>query len=290
LIFLKAFQRLGYFPDGALIPTAVIEHLRKLLNLNSSVDAIAPLRSQRRYEAAIRTFLQVKIFDAGARQYIAVAIVVAATTMDRNADLINVAIEELVKESYELPAFSTLDRLAGNVRSITNHRLFQQVASKLSPVEQTFLDELLLSQPIEGQVTLNLLKSPPKSVKLSHIIQLQAKFDKLMSFGDAQRLLAGIAKSKIQSFAAQAKALDISDFRDVTTKKRHALLVCLLYRAQVKTRDYLVDLFLKRMRKIHSGFEFHQRAVATIGGRTAWGKAGSVEGSFRSVHLHLFSG
>lgn len=259
LISLKAFQRLGYFPDGAVIPTVVIEHLRKLLNLNSSVDAIAPLRSQRRYEAAIRTFLQVKIFDGSARQYIAVAIAVAATTMDRNADLINVAIEELVKESYELPAFSTLDRLAGNVRSITNHRLFQQVALKLTPVEQTFLDELLLSQPIEGQVTLNLLKAPPKSARLSHIIQLQAKFDNLMSFGDAQRLLAGIAKSKIQSFAAQAKALDISDFRDVKTKKRHALLVCLLYRAQVKTRDYLVDLFLKRMRKIH--YRARQRLV-----------------------------
>lgn len=89
------------------------------MNLNSSVDPISPLRSQRRYESAIRTFLQVKIFDAGARQHIAVAIAVAATTMDRNADLINVAIEELVKESYALPAFSTLDRLAGNVRSIT---------------------------------------------------------------------------------------------------------------------------------------------------------------------------
>jgi TnpA family transposase len=259
LISLKAFQRLGYFPDGATIPATVIEHLRKLLNLTNSVDAIAPLRSQRRYESAIRTFLQVNIFDAGARKYIAVALATAATTMDRNADLINVAIEELVKESYELPAFSTLDRLAGNIRSITNHRLFQQVASKLTPVEQTFLDELLLSQPIEGQVTLNLLKSPPKSVRLSHIIQLQSKFDKLMSFGDAQRLLAGIAKSKIQSFAAQAKALDISDFRDIKTKKRHTLLVCLLYRAQVKTRDYLVDLFLKRMRKIH--YRARQRLV-----------------------------
>jgi hypothetical protein len=29
--------------------------------------------------------------------------------MDHPADLLNVAIEELVKERYELPAFSTLD-------------------------------------------------------------------------------------------------------------------------------------------------------------------------------------
>jgi TnpA family transposase len=259
LVLLKAFQRLGYFPDMRLFPSVAIEHLRKLLNLPAAMDAIAPLRSQRRYEQAVRSFLNVKIFDANARIHAALAITKAATIMDRPADLINVAIEELVKESYELPAFSTLDRLAKNIRSITNQRLFHQISSKLTTEAQIFLDNLLSSQLVEGQVSLNLLKSPPKSAKLSHIIQLQTKFDGLMSFGNAQQLLTGIAKSKIQSFAAQAKALDISDFRDVKNKKRYALLVCLLYQSQVKTRDYLVELFLKRMRKIQ--YRARQRLI-----------------------------
>ena len=30
------------------------------------------------------------------------------------------------------------------------------------------------------------------------------------------------------------------------------MLLCLLYQAQVKTRDHLVEMFLKRMRKIHN--------------------------------------
>ncbi len=58
---------------------------------------------------------------------------------------------------------------------------------------------------------------------------------------------------------SQAKALDISDFRDVKNKKRYALLVCLLYQSQVKTRDYLVELFLKRMRKIQ--YRARQRLI-----------------------------
>ena len=59
-----------------------------------------------------------------------------------------------------------------------------------------------------------------------------------MSFGDAKRLLSGIASSKVKSFAAQAKALDISEFQDLKLPKRRTLLLCLLHQAQVKTRDH----------------------------------------------------
>jgi hypothetical protein len=47
--------------------------------------------------------------------------------MDHPADLINVALEVLVKERLEIPAFSTLDRIVGHVRAQINgttlHRL-----------------------------------------------------------------------------------------------------------------------------------------------------------------------
>jgi hypothetical protein len=41
----------------------------------------------------------------------------AALVMDHPPDLINAALETLIKDRYELPAFSTLDRLAGEVRT-----------------------------------------------------------------------------------------------------------------------------------------------------------------------------
>ena len=176
----------------------------------------------------------------------------AAETMDYPADLINVAIEALVKAHYELPAFSTLDRLAGNIRSIVNTRLFQQVASSLSTLEQTYLDRLLQPGSSDSEMTFQLLKAPPKSAKLSHVQALQSKFDRLMAFGNAQRLLTRLVPAKIQSFAAQARALELSDLRDLKLPKRRTFLVCLLYQAQVRTRDHLVEMFLKRMQTMHN--------------------------------------
>ena len=82
--------------------------------------------------------------------------------------------------------------------------------------------------------------------------QLLAKFDALMTFGNAKRLLWSIAPTKVRYFAAQVRTLDISEFRDINIPKRRTLLICLLYSAQVKTRDNLVDMFLKRILKIQN--------------------------------------
>jgi hypothetical protein len=93
---------------------------------------------------------------------------------------------------------------------------------------------------------------PIKLDTLTGMKLLQSKFDALMTFGDAQRLLASIAPTKTRYFAAMARAIDTSEFQDFQAPKRRTLLLCLLYEAQVKTRDYLVEMFLKRIKKIHN--------------------------------------
>jgi hypothetical protein len=51
----------------------------------------------------------------------------AAQVMESPADLINAAIETLLQEQYELPAFSTLDRMAGRIRHLANGGIYQSV-------------------------------------------------------------------------------------------------------------------------------------------------------------------
>lgn len=250
VVMLKAFQRLGYFPALTDLPSVLIQHLRAYLNLRDHIAALPSLRSLRRYQTAIRQYLEIKPYDQNAQVYLRAKVAVAALTKDHPADLLNVAVEWLVKERYELPAFSTLDHLVSNVRSTTNNQLFQQISDGLSAEEQIYLDRLLLSELPETQASLNLLKSPPKSATFAHLAQLQTKFNQLMTFGDAKRLLKGFPSAKRQSFAAQAKALDIAELRQQQPQKRRTLLLCLLYQAQVQTRDHLVTMFLKRMQRI----------------------------------------
>ena len=234
---LKTFQRLGYFPHPEHIPNSVLNHIRSCLKLKPKVNAIPPERSRRRYEETIRAYLGVSPYNKQAQRVAAQAIATMAEIQDHPADLVNVAIEELVKERYELPAFSTLDRLVSKVRTAVNNRLFEKVASQMSPVEIAYLDGLLGDEPplmsSEGYAaTLSDLKAIPKNATISHIRELQTKFDRLMSFGDAQSLVKNITPTKVKYFAALAKAMDISELRAVKLPKRRTLLLCLLYTAE----------------------------------------------------------
>jgi TnpA family transposase len=252
MVMLKSFQRLGYFPHPECVPNAVIKHLRSCLKLQSWVKAIPSERQRYQYQKVIREYLGVKPYDKNAQKLITILVETEASIKDHPADLINVAIEKLIKERYELPAFSTLDRLIRHLRHLINNRLFELVNQGLTDTELLYLDRLLVGETEETIATLNLIKSPPHSATLTGMKLLQSKFDALMTFGDAQRLLASIAPTKIRYFAAMARAMDISEFQDLKAAKRRTLLLCLLYEAQVKTRDYLVEMFLKRIKKIHN--------------------------------------
>ncbi|MEN9521214.1 MAG: hypothetical protein RLZZ381_3802 [Cyanobacteriota bacterium] len=76
------------------------------MNLGAKASAIAPERSLRRYFEAIRQYFKISTYNKQGQKIIAKAVGVAAIVRDHPADLVNVAIEELVKERYELPALA----------------------------------------------------------------------------------------------------------------------------------------------------------------------------------------
>jgi hypothetical protein len=69
--------------------------------------------------------------------------------MDNPADLLNAAIEELVRARYELPALSTLDRLTAHLRTQVNDHSFQMVAARLKEEASAPL-HTLFAQSWEG--------------------------------------------------------------------------------------------------------------------------------------------
>jgi hypothetical protein len=71
------------------------------------------------------------------------AIRLAAEVKNNPPDLINVALEMLVKASLELPAFSTLDEMASQIRREVNTAIFEQVASRIGLPDRVRLQALL---------------------------------------------------------------------------------------------------------------------------------------------------
>ena len=72
------------------------------------------------------------------------------------------AVETLVKESYELPAFHTLEPLAEHLRTVNHNALYEQVSGQLNQAEQAYLDGLTTRPELDVKAMLNRLKAPPK--------------------------------------------------------------------------------------------------------------------------------
>jgi hypothetical protein len=251
LVLLKSFQQLGYLPKISDVPAAIVSHIRNCLSL---IPAIEPgyeeTRTLYRHHQAIRDYLRVTSWGSGASRLAINAVSEAAETKDNPADLINVALETLIKERYELPAFSTLDRLVRRVRTVVNQRYFEDIFNRLSPEETAHLDALLITEGRGLRSPYQRLKHLPKSPTLTHLQDWITQFEWLESHGKIDHLLVGLPPLKLKHFAAEAWALDAAEMKDFAPAKRYTLLLCLIHRTRVQCRDQLALMLIKRMNKI----------------------------------------
>ena len=249
LTLLKCQQNLGYTPALTDVPRQICTYLSQQLHLGTGtvLDGEAE-KTLYRYRQLLRSYLRVSSYALGGAETVEAIVEQAAYTMSDPADLINVAIEHLVKQRFELPAFSTLDRLVGRVRHQVHQHLYDQITQALSPADIGRLEGFLACQ--DGRTEFSRMKATPRGSSLQHMRQWSHRLDWLESILKTHPLLVGIAKTKVQQFAAEAMALDIADMRRIQiVPRRRALLVCLLHQAQVQTRDELVEMLLRRMRR-----------------------------------------
>jgi Domain of unknown function (DUF4158) len=107
-VLLKCYQRLGYFPKLTEVPLVVVDHVRTVLGLAEGVGAGHDSdRTLFRHREFVRDRLGVVYEPARACGVAEAAIRKAVQTKDNPADLINVALEELVRARCELPGYST---------------------------------------------------------------------------------------------------------------------------------------------------------------------------------------
>ena len=252
-ILLKAFQKLGYLPQVASVPVEVVKYIGAILKVFYHLPLPkAAHRSRVRYRRAIHDFLDIKSYGQGGQQVVESAIKKAALTMSHPADLINVAIEQLILNRYELPRFRTLDDLAAHIRHQTHLDLYAQVTANLSEAHIASLDGLLEKKSEELRYPLTRLKALPNSASLTMLIAWDKHLTWLESICDPLPHVSILAHTKMVQFADEVYPLEISDVRGIhSDNRRRTLLLCLLHQMQVRTRDQLIEMYQKQIRSMH---------------------------------------
>lgn len=117
---LKTFQRLGYFVLLSEIPHPVLEHVASIAGYSTVPDDLTRYSvssARRRHMLLIRDYVGVKEWGHVAELAMQQASQDAARTLEDLADIINVVLEQLIRQRYELPAFSILHRAAQHARA-----------------------------------------------------------------------------------------------------------------------------------------------------------------------------
>ncbi|MFJ8076221.1 DUF4158 domain-containing protein [Streptomyces sp. NPDC096176] len=135
-------------------------------------------------------------------QAAAAAIYEAVQTKDNPADLINVALEKLVKARMELPGYSTLDEMASVIRTEVNEDFFAVIVSRMDEVEHARLLGLL-RVPAGGRSRFDELKRPAKAPTVSHLHEHLAHLDRLEALGNTATWLQRVPPGKVEHFAGQ---------------------------------------------------------------------------------------
>ena len=254
LVLLKTFQRLGYFPALHGLPPRLIQHLATTMGMVLPHDALERYEQRRLRESHmphIRAHLGITAFSDGGRRVLVGALLDAAQSKDILADLINVGIEALVKARYELPAFSRLRRAAQAARAQVNHGYYQQVYNALDDLQRQALTALLTRDDLEATSPWQRLKREPRQPTTKRIREHLAHARWLQSLNTARHAVDGIPETKLQRFADEARALNVTQMNRYREAKRATLAVALIRVRTARALDDLAEMFLRLMQKMH---------------------------------------
>ncbi len=253
MVWLKAYQRLGYFPKAGDVPPVVVRHVRDALGLGEGVELEqAAARSAKRHREFVRKRMSVTYDGAGVRKIAADAIRRAVQTKDDPADLINVALEELVRARCELPGYTTVDAMAAAIRTEVNNGFCQAVAGRLDAVAKARLARMLVADPVSRRSDFDRLKDVAKAASLGRFKERLDLLGIIDAIGPTGAWLDGVPPGKIAHFAGEARVTDVADMKKITNEgKRLTLIVSLVHTVRAGVRDDVVTMFCKRMAAIH---------------------------------------
>lgn len=252
-VLLKCFQTLNYFPELEEIPDCVIEHIQATLGLGDRIRLHYPVKNTYyRHMTAIRTYLNVTPAYGQESTVVMQRLASAASELlDQRIDIINSVVEDLVAKRFELPAFRTLDEIAERAHAEVQTRIFTTITERLSTAQQQTLTALLDTDLNYRQSEFNDLKKSARRPTRKHLEILVDHLEWLESIGHMDTVLEGFPETKIRFFSEQAMRYDASELKECAETKRYTLLVALIHQMQVRARDQLAEMFLRRVATIH---------------------------------------
>ncbi|MCQ6276333.1 DUF4158 domain-containing protein [Bacillus sp. V3B] len=173
LVLIKIVQKLGFFIRVVDVPEVIVIHIAKKAHLpmptNEELKMYSETRTAKRHFRFIRDYLQLRPYDHEAHQIIIDIMGKLAFSKDDPADLVNAAIEELIRQRYELHVYNTLKDTANDVRNKSYRAIYHQIDHALNDEQKKNIDQLFQIPEGATYSPWNEIKEDAKRATLSHL-------------------------------------------------------------------------------------------------------------------------
>lgn len=246
LLFLKLFQHLGYFPPIHQVRSTMVKWLAEQSGLHySKIQALkrySESGTAKRHRKLILNHLGVTPYSTRMDSGLSELAHEAATTKHTNEDIINVLLEELIRQKSELPRYDKLHSLAAKARHAVNEQCYTDIVAKLTPKAKRLIDELLTFDAHQSYTQWNNLKKEPKKPTNKAVREYLHHVHWLRNLNESLPKIA-LPPLKYQYFITEARALDAADMRRLKPQKRYALTVILIKAQHSKALDDVAALY-----------------------------------------------
>jgi TnpA family transposase len=195
----------------------------------------------------------VSAFDREALRIIVKACVEASRVREDLADIINIAIEELLRKRFELPGFTTLFRAARTARATVNRSFYDRISQALDPPTKARIDSLFEKEEEARQTSWDTVKIEPGQPTVKRVNRFLENAAWLKEQTVDAKALAGIPGVKLQRFAFEGRVLNASRMKEARPDKRYAFAVALIHRQRARALDDAADMLIRLMHRMQNG-------------------------------------
>jgi TnpA family transposase len=252
LVQLKIFQAVGRFLPMKDVPALGIEYVAQKLATECEPRVVYARATLYRHQAAVLEYLGVTSWGDQARELAESTMTKVAKVRTDPADLINAAVDTLVRHRFELPALIALRRLAGTVHGAVNKAQWREVCAHLTAKQGSALEALLKVGSEAQESPFAQLCRPSGRASRKNLKALIERHQWLQNLPDPTSALQALADSKVLQWANEAKRLKAPELRRYVKPRRHALLLAVIRQARGQVLDDLTQMLLKLVGKIEA--------------------------------------
>ncbi|BDI20609.1 hypothetical protein ANSO36C_64110 (plasmid) [Nostoc cf. commune SO-36] len=244
---------------GEIVPESVLFYIASQLKLDPTIITEYSQRDTTRREhlAEIQNNFGFHTFNISTYKQFSKWLLPFAISSDKGMALVGALIDEMRLRQIIIPAISTVERLAWEVKHRAQKLVCLELTKSLTTLQKTALDKLLIVEPDKKLTDLIWLRQPPGQANPRNFLKVVERLEFIRHLNLDSGCLKRVHQNRLLQFTRTGAKSTPAHLSRLDELRRYAILVAFLIEWSASLVDYAIGMHDKMMGKLFNKSE-HQ--------------------------------